>query len=258
MADEEKRQESEDWKPEEDNLDELDEQEGDEDLLTDGDDTGGSWETKAGHIPDIHLKRLDEVLIKGYPGDPNDKSRTGGIVCPKTLDLAWRMIKRTGRKAKGKSWTKARIQRASTYHGLRIMFNDKDVKAIDKLYGKLMKISQLLDDEELSNALSERTTYKFRDPYPKTTSMGALKFLEGAIADLADCIGIAKSNMYPILSIVSVVTHEPPMWPVAMEKEYKAIRTALRDRLNKLERQQERIESEQNKQKDEKTNKQNN
>jgi hypothetical protein len=192
------------WQPEpvDDDSDELPDQNKDKDIISpDNDDYEfeDPWQTEPNFISDIHLKRLDEIIINGYPGDPHDKSRTGGVVCPKALDLTWRALKKSGGK-----WTKARVQRMTLYHGLRIAYKDDEIKAIFRVYNRLMKISQSIDDDDLIDALADRKTYSFRDPSPKTTSMGALLFLEGAIADLADCLGIAKSNMYILLSLTSI------------------------------------------------------
>ena len=241
------------WKleSEEDDLDEPVEQNKDEYIVSDdGDDLAfeDSWETEANHIPDIHLKRLDEIIRVGYPGDPHDKTRTGGVLCPKALDLAWRAIKREGGR-----WTKARVQRISVYHGLRMAFKDDDIKAINRAYNKLMTLSKNMDDDDLINALAERRVFSFRDPSPKTTSMGTLVFLEGAIADLADSLGIAKSNMYPLLSLMSIVTYQPPMWEMNLGKEYRSFRNALGERLAKLEKEYKRVVSGENEQKNSKT-----
>jgi hypothetical protein len=241
------------WKtePADDDSDELPDQDADKDLVSpDSDDFefDDPWETEPGSIPNIHLKRLDEIIVIGYPGDPHDKSRTGGVICPKALDLAWRALKRSGGK-----WTKARVQRMSLYHGLRIAYMDSEIKAIWRVYNRLMKISQAIDDDDLIDVLSERKTYGFRDPSPKTTSMGALAFLEGAIADLADCLGIAKSNMYILLSLTSIVTYQPRMWSVNLDKEYRSFRNAIKERKMKLESEYERITAITNKQQDGKT-----
>jgi hypothetical protein len=234
------------WNPEPVDLDELEGEDINAGIASDTEDEyirDEYWETEYSHIPDIHLRRLDEVVNLGYPGDPHDKSRTGGIVCPKALDLAWRAIKR-GRQ----NWTKARIQRVTVYHGVRIAYYDDDIRAIIKTYNKLLKISQTMDDDDLINTLAERKPFSFRDPHPKPTSMGTLKFLEGAIADLADCLGIAKSNMYSILSLLSVITHEPAMWPTSLSKEYRTFRDVVGERLAKLEKEYKRVGPEQNKQ----------
>lgn len=226
----------------EDDLDELYTPVKDKDTVDDLDEPSGfidPWETEPGYIPDIHEKRFDEVIQNGYPGDSKEKTRTGGILCPKALDLAWRLIKRSG-----KGWTKARVQRASIYHGVRIAYHDSEIKAIMRTYNKLLKASQSLDDDDLIDALSMRNTYGFRDPHPKTTSMGTLAPLEGAISDLADCLGIAKSNMYPILSLVSIATYEPLMWPVPLGKEYQSFKKIVCERQEKLEKEYRRITSE--------------
>ncbi len=246
------------WKTEseEDDLDESVEQNKDENIVSDdGDDLGfeDPWETEANHIPDIHLKRLDEIIRVGYPGDPHDKTRTGGVLCPKALDLAWRAIKREGGK-----WTKARVQRVSVYHGLRMAFKDEEIKAINRAYNKLMILSKNVDDDDLINALADRKVFSFRDPNPKTTSMGTLVFLEGAIADLADSLGISKSNMYPLLSLMSIVTYRPPMWEVNLGKEYRSFRNALSERLAKLEKEYRRVAIGENEQQNSKTDKQQN
>ncbi len=246
MADE--KQQEDPWKlsPDEDDLDELYSQDEDKDVVSEGDEAAleDNWETGLGHIPDIHTKRLNDIIAGGYPGNPNDRTRTGGITCPKALDLAWRLIKRGGR-----NWTKAKVQRMSVYHGTRIAYHDKDIKEIKRVYDKLMKISQLLDDDDLISTLADRKAYDFKDPQPKTTSMGTLKFLEGAISDLSDCLGVAKSNMYPLLSLLSIVTHEPPMWPTSLGKEYRSFRKAIEDRLEKLMKEHRRVVPEQNKRK---------
>ncbi len=194
------------------------------------------WELPAGYIPDIHTKRLNEIIHFGYPGKEGDETRTGGIVCPNALDLSWRRIKQMNSR-----WSKARTQRISMYHGLRILHHDGIVIKTIKMGNKLLIISQNLDDDDLARALAERKPFEFRDPQPKTTSMGTLKILIGPISTLADGIGIAVSNMYPLLSIVSIRTFQPALWAPLLDKEYRELRRMIEARLDRLEKEYRRV-----------------
>ncbi len=211
------------------------------------------WETEPGHIPDIHLKRLDEIIGIGYPGKSDDKSRTGGVVCPRALDLAWREIKHHGH-----NWTKAKVQRISIYHGLRMAYKDDRIKALNRAYNKLMNVSKSTDDDDLIHVLADRKVFSFRDPNPKTTSMGTLVFLEGAISDLSDSLGIAKSSMYPVLSLLSIMSYEPPVWRASLGKEYRSFWKAVEERCEKIEKESRRVADGENKQLNGKTVKQQN